>query len=969
VAVDITQFCLLKYIQPKNAFYSKVLELRKNVAEWLAYIPQSFPTYTRHTLKHSDEIVLQLSKLLFFDSDFEKPSVRLSFAEAYILIVSAYLHDAGMVVSDKEKVEILASNEWQHYVSDGNPGAKRLKAIQEFRSGSTPSDEVQRNFLADVQTRFLIAEFIRRVHHQRVSNIITQHEAALGNFSFGDPVLRRTINDVCIAHGLDHHELLDIERFPERRDIQGETVNVRFLAILLRIGDLLDLSFDRACSLLLNAACPLPADSLAQWTKYQRIKHRLTAPDKIELHAYCHNQNEHRYLEDWCRWLVDEIREAGNTMARASRHSNWRSPEVSLNGDTPTIRIRPDENATYIPSKWKFELDPNEVFQRLIKDVYDHPLSFMRELIQNALDATRCQIYLDLTRKGFKTPDFPTRIEEEHRNQYSIKVSLSTKIVKNELSNEDEEYQVLSVEDFGIGMDKYIIENYFLQVGRSFYTTEEFRRDFRFIPTSQFGLGFLSVFAVSDHVRIETFKPSSQRDGKPLSLVLTGPRNYLLIETGTRRTPGTLIEVLLRKPLNQGEVTEAVSKWCKRVEFPIIVHDMGKETIIKAERPEDFEYEIPVLTRENARFRLKAYPIKEYGVEGEIYLFSLIDRKGERFDQADWAQRTYPEIHAAAERPRLPENIVCNNGIVVGFPGFNSNSFCFRVDIRKKTELPISRHMYDVDKGLLPEIRLHLENILRKHLDKSKLAREEGWKYKNRIISEFPIYSFWASVPETICVLKKGEQYLASFAEIVAEEVITLLVAPENVGNAYHITEFEDDANLPFHKTEIGIRYEDFEKIDRHFRAEIFQNREICCLRKLRGGQLIIGWKKTRNGDNIIEADGKNFLLYEFEKDTALGISIDGLPGIFNSNNPLIKWLFLVRDACKQGKYGLTENNYRRALREITNILRYPHLYSGEQSTLPQYLRSWRTIPGIPKSLLPPFENITLKMIMFIWSC
>jgi len=324
MTVSVTQFCLMKYLQPKGILYNKVLELRKNVAEWLTYIPQSFPTYTRHTIEHSDEIVLQLSKLLFMDSDFERPVVRLSFAEAYVLIISAYLHDAGMVLSDKEKSEILASDEWRHYVSDGSPGAKRLEAIQKFRSSSTPPNEVLRNFLADVQTRFLIAEFVRRVHHQRVSDIIIQHEAALGNFSFGDPVLRRTINDVCTAHGLDHHELLDIERFPERRDILGETVNVRFLAILLRIGDLLDMSVDRACPLLFNAACPLPADSLAHWTKYQTITHRLTAPDKIELHAYCHNQDEHRYLEDWCQWLVNEIREAGNTMARASRHNDWR---------------------------------------------------------------------------------------------------------------------------------------------------------------------------------------------------------------------------------------------------------------------------------------------------------------------------------------------------------------------------------------------------------------------------------------------------------------------------------------------------------------------------------------------------------------------------------------------------------------------------------------------------------------------
>lgn len=967
MTVDVTNFGLLKYLQPNNIFHSKILELRKNVDEWLTYIPQSFPNYTRHTLKHSDEIVLQLSRLLLVDADSERPVVTLSFAEVYVLLVAAYLHDAGMVVSDKEKAEILTSNEWRHFVSVGNPGAKRLKAIQTFRSGPTPSDEVQRNFLADVQTRFLIAQFVRRFHHQRVSNVITQHEVALGNFSFGDPILRRTINDVCVAHGLDHYELLDNERFPERRDIQGETVNVRFLAILLRIGDLLDMSSDRACPMLLNAACPLPADSLAHWTKYQRITHRLTAHDKIELNAYCRDQNEHRYLEDWCQWLVNEIRDAGNTMTRASRHGDWRLPEISLGSDTSTIRIRPDESASYIPSKWKFELDPNEVFQRLVKDVYGHPLCFVRELIQNALDATRCQIYLDLTHKGLETPEFPTQIDQEYRNLYPIKISLSRRALKNELSDEDEQYQVLSVEDSGVGMDKYIIENYFLQVGRSFYTTEEFRRVFPFVPTSRFGLGFLSVFAVSDHVRIETFKPSSQTDCKPLSLVLSGPRNYLLIESGTRRNSGTRIEVLLRKPIEPDELTKAVSNWCRRVEFPVVVSDLGTERTIRAERPEDFEYEVPVLTKGNAKFRLKAYPIEGYGVEGEIYVFSLVDQQGERFDHGYWAQHKYPELHATAEKPKLPDNIICNNGIVVDSPFDKSYSFRFRVDMRKKIAgLPISRRVHFRGSDLMPEVRSCLEEELRKHLDTFILANSEGgWKYKNRIIDDFPIYSFWDSVPGMIRVLKKNESFLASFAEVCAEQIVTLVASPKNVTNTSLITEVEDEASPTVQKNGTNIKFEDLQKVDRHFVREILLKRKVCSLRKLCNSQLTIDFEKGNDGDYLVCAD-RRLVLYGFQEANMIGIAIRGLMNIFNSNNSLIKWLFLVGNACEQRKYGLTEDTFVKAFSEIYNILEYPHLYTSSDASIHQYLKSWRTLPNIPEDLFPPFTNVKSEMIVFI---
>ena len=144
-----------------------------------------------------------------------------------------------MVVSDKEKGEILGSPDWKEWTESGG-GALRWREIQDFRRGDSPSDEGIRNFLADIQTRYLIAEFVRRTHHLRAVDLIVRHQSEFATFALGDPILLKTVSDVCAAHGLRQHELEDKDRYPERRDIQGDTVNVRFLAILLRLGDLLD---------------------------------------------------------------------------------------------------------------------------------------------------------------------------------------------------------------------------------------------------------------------------------------------------------------------------------------------------------------------------------------------------------------------------------------------------------------------------------------------------------------------------------------------------------------------------------------------------------------------------------------------------------------------------------------------------------------------------------------------------------
>lgn len=114
LTVKLEKAALVAYLNKQNAvYYGKIFELREVIQAWLEYIPQSFPHYTRHTIQHSDEIVLQLSKLLFREDDPDQPVINLSAVEAYVLIAAAYLHDVGMVLSDTEKLEILSSPEWK----------------------------------------------------------------------------------------------------------------------------------------------------------------------------------------------------------------------------------------------------------------------------------------------------------------------------------------------------------------------------------------------------------------------------------------------------------------------------------------------------------------------------------------------------------------------------------------------------------------------------------------------------------------------------------------------------------------------------------------------------------------------------------------------------------------------------------------------------------------------------------------
>ncbi len=539
--------------------HSRALAVRQAVTSWLEYVPATFPHYTRHTVGHSDNIVWELSSLLALEGS--EPQANLNAVELYILIASAYLHDAGMVVADAEKALLMQTGEWRAFIDVDGAGRSRWREIEKLRSRRSSSQPEVSHFLADVQLRFLLAEFVRRTHHLRGRQLLQLHEREFGDFSLGDPLVLRTITAVCVGHGLPAQELEGSSEYPERRLVLHEEVNVRFLSILLRLGDLLDLSTDRACPLLLQAASPLPADSYAHWSQYQRITHRLTAPDRVDVTAECRTQEEHRFLADWAAWLVAEAKAAGWLMTRAARHGEWSPPRVETSGSDPTIVSRPAEGATYLPKEWELLLDEQAVVDRLVTDTYPGRLSFVRELIQNAADACRCRMFLDLERDGEDAPASPTHVKQDRRDSYSIRVQLGHRLVTNELSGETERRHVVSVSDNGVGMTIDRIRHYFLQVGRSFYRSEEFRRNYAFEPGSRFGLGFLSVFSASDDVMVDTLPADA--DEEAIRLTLTGVRQYLLTERGLRDTPGTSIEVTLRENVDADALVRAVESWCR----------------------------------------------------------------------------------------------------------------------------------------------------------------------------------------------------------------------------------------------------------------------------------------------------------------------------------------------------------------------------------------------------------------------
>ena len=129
---------------------AKVGELRERVASYLRGVSNTFGHCTSHAVDHSDQIVRELSNMLYTDPDDEASiTVKLNATETYMLLLAAYLHDVGMVVTDAEKFRVLDSAAWTTFTSTNSEIASDVQRLQNALSaGATELTGPQELFVA-----------------------------------------------------------------------------------------------------------------------------------------------------------------------------------------------------------------------------------------------------------------------------------------------------------------------------------------------------------------------------------------------------------------------------------------------------------------------------------------------------------------------------------------------------------------------------------------------------------------------------------------------------------------------------------------------------------------------------------------------------------------------------------------------------------------------------------------------------
>lgn len=453
----------------------------------LSEIGATMPDYTLHNLRHVLNVLDIISKII-------PVKVRLNRAELVLMIYAVALHDIGMLANRDEIVELKKSLDFK-------------KLLAEYDK--------------DADENEILSEYIRRNHVSRSCHYIDIFKSNQSlyklDFEINGVDFSHYLKKIILSHELDISEM-DEERYPVDALICHERVNVLFLALLLRLGDLLDFDKTRVPLCLLEHKKIKNEISLSEWEKHLSVEGVCITPETLEFEATCHSAEIHRHVLDFLKYIEIERKDTMECISKmkcADRFLTLVSP----------VKYRVKSDGSYIYEDLEISFDYKKVLSILMgTELYSSPDIFLRELLQNSYDAC-------YTRAAFES-----RLEND---AYFPKV----KIIY------DSETHILSIEDNGIGMDMNTVRNYILKIGKSYYKSKEFQSELlNYSPVSNFGIGILSCFMVSDSIQIESLRFSSAIDVRqPIDIKLNLNSSFVECIPANRNTTGTKISLAIHE--------------------------------------------------------------------------------------------------------------------------------------------------------------------------------------------------------------------------------------------------------------------------------------------------------------------------------------------------------------------------------------------------------------------------------------
>lgn len=454
---------------------NKILELTGKVSIILSKIPYDFPNYTQHDIKHSCRIADHMYDLL------PQSINKYNNTEFFLMLASAALHDVGMASPETYPSEI----------------------------SKTQNEK-------------------RKEHHIVSEQYILGEQISLRDEDFqiydGKQLsLRNEVAKLARSHG----ESISWVRgnLKPSQTFNNDTVNLQFIAYLLRIADLLDFDFNRVPDSL-HHFLQLPELSKVEWEKQEVITNtsKISKEGKtkyIHFDGSCNKPNVFRGLCNYFDYIESEINNIKDSAFSDKKYNILIDSKIHNN----------IEKVGFDSADLQLKMDYKSIANILMgENLYPDKKCALRELIQNSIDACLLRKKLERNPDSYK-PEIKIEIDDGmiRCSDCSIMVKSLGKVV---------------IEDNGIGMSEQHINNYFLNIGHSYYSSNEFReKNIDYTPISHYGIGFLASFMLSDRVTVITSDWENQMQN--IELQLQKDDRYVVLKKNKNTVPDAGTKICL----------------------------------------------------------------------------------------------------------------------------------------------------------------------------------------------------------------------------------------------------------------------------------------------------------------------------------------------------------------------------------------------------------------------------------------
>ena len=479
---------------------------KKTCVDALKTVVASYPHYSMHDVSHAEAVVTKIEMLL------GERIQTLSPTDTWLILHAAYAHDLGMVLKWEDIEKIWKDGKFSRFLdsminsSDGQLSTA-AKTIQAALSGSKDNDVRTDPLQMSRHVTLLNAAYFRKYHSELSRRYIDLWEDGLkidlGHSGLIQPRLVKLLGRICELHTFNSNDVLTLDY--QSDGFGTDYAHPRFIAMLLRLGDLLDADNGRFSSTATMTIGSLPDSSVPHRDKHESTVHLLVTPTDIEFRSNCPNQESYLETRNFISWLESEIdflkkywdiiapKNLGGYVPRFDKK------EVLING-VPDI-----EGVAGL----RFTISQEKAFQIVEgSNIYCDPFICFREIVQNALDASKIQMWKDLMANNYiawmgdrsiTSGLQPFQIEQSIYKNYAIQIKLSTL--------PDGRTQV-EISDRGTGIS---VESFkrMCNVGVSVSSGDLNENLVASMPawlkpTAGFGIGLQSIFLLTDQFEILT---------------------------------------------------------------------------------------------------------------------------------------------------------------------------------------------------------------------------------------------------------------------------------------------------------------------------------------------------------------------------------------------------------------------------------------------------------------------------------